>query len=360
MKPAYARLIRLLRSIHKWAGLLLLLPLALISVSGTVLIFDQQIIQGRLPELRGEPPASFEEVARDLDQIDRLAGDLGWNLVRLPQPERPYYDIWLMSDERAYFAPGAETFADRFYALERPETFLFELHAHLLSGHSGESIVAWLGVGALALAVGGLLVWWPGRRSLKARHLAPKDARPRTMLRLHSAVMAVTAPAALLLIISGVLTAFPGTAERALGAVFGGPVQSSWPAPRPYPETRDWRAVLQVADTAFPDDDMVMLFKPAPGEDGIIWLRTRREAEWHPNGRSEIYIDPQTVTLLGVKDATAHGAGMRAALGAYPVHAVRGGGAWLTPLGVIGGLALIIGPAAALIAFVRRKRKQPA
>ncbi len=360
MADARKPLLRWLRRLHLWFGVAVMLPLLAIIISGTALVLDQQMIELRAPELFAHAGAqTVAENGRDLAMIDTLSGDLGWNLVRLPQNDRPYYDVWLMSDERAYFAPGADSFADRFFWYERPETVLFEIHAHLVAGDFGETLVGIIGIAAFGLVLAGVVIWWPGRHGFTRHRLVPARCDRRTLLRAHGAWGAVLALPFGALVLTGVATAFPDQTLAVLGAVAGSgtPARADIGVPD-FPDSRpDWEGVLAAADAAFDDDSIVFVFAPAPGEDGAIYMRTRRASEWHPNGRSEIYVDAASAELLAYRDLTAADGGVQMANALFPIHATRGGAWWLAPIAFITGLltiALMVFSSAAFLARYRR------
>ncbi|MEO0881364.1 MAG: PepSY-associated TM helix domain-containing protein [Pseudomonadota bacterium] len=356
-KPPAKPLLRWARRLHMWTGIVIVLPLFAIIVSGTVLVVDQQIIGLRAPELfKTKLPMSLEAKGDDLATIDRLAGEVGWNLTRLPQVDRPYYDVWLMDDRRAYLVPGADTFSDVFHWHQRPETFFFELHAHLVSGDFGETLVGVIGIAAFAIVIGGIFIWWPSRRGWSLQRLKLKGPDRRTLLRAHGAWGALLAVPLGFLFFTGIGTAFPDQTRSVLGSIAGGgaPARTDVGVPA-FPDNRpDWAAVLAVAEAAFDDDSIVFLFTPAPGEDGAIYMRTRRAKEWHPNGRSEIYIDAAKGELLAKRDLTQADPGLQVANGFYPTHATRGGAWWLAPLALTTGLAAIALLWAALSALTKR------
>ncbi|MEL7541271.1 MAG: PepSY-associated TM helix domain-containing protein [Pseudomonadota bacterium] len=352
--------LRFLRTAHLWAGIVILLPLLLIVLSGVLLIFDNQMVGVRVPELfANEREIPIEAQAADMITIDALAGEVGWNLVRLPQPDRPYYDIWLMTDERAYFAPGADAFSDRFYWFERPETITFEVHAHLVAGGIGEILVGYVGLAAFIMLVTGLVIWWPGRHSFSLQRLKPNTQSRRSLLRNHAAFGVVLSAPLMFLIGTGVMTAFPDQTKAVLASLAGGDApQIDDPGVRDFPEERpDWQAVLEAIHSAFDADQPVFVFTPAPGQDGAIYVRTRQEGEWHPNGRSEIYVDAGTAELIAVRDMNEADAGLRAANAMFPLHATRGGAWWLAPFAFVTGLAGLVMLWASGFAYLRRWRK---
>ncbi|MEM6554318.1 MAG: PepSY-associated TM helix domain-containing protein [Pseudomonadota bacterium] len=352
--------LRLLRTAHLWAGTVILLPLILIVLSGLLLIFDNRMVQLRAPELfaNGED-IPLEAQARDMAKIDTLAGDVGWNLVRLPQEDRPFYDVWLMTDERAYFAPGAEVFSDRFFWYERPETIAFEVHAHLVAGEMGELIVGYIGLAAFIMLLTGLMIWWPGRHGFSLARLKPNAGSRRTLLRNHAAIGVVLATPLIFLFGTGVMTAFPDQTKAILSSIAGGDApQIEDPGVPDFPEERpDWQDILGTIHAAFEADQPVFVFTPAPGQDGAIYVRTRQDGEWHPNGRSEIYVDASTAELIAVRDLNDADAGLRISNAMFPLHATRGGAWWLAPLAFVTGLAGLIMLWASGFAYLKRWRK---
>lgn len=352
--------LRLLRLAHLWAGVVILLPLFMIILSGVLLIFDNRMVEVRAPELfASSHEIGLEAQAADLRKIDELSGDIGWNLVRLPQDDRPFYDVWLMTDERAYFAPGADAFSDRFFWYQRPETIVFEVHAHLVAGNIGQLIVGYVGLAAFVMLFSGVMIWWPGRRSFSLDRLKPSLQSRRALLRNHAALGIVAALPLFFLFGTGVMTAFPNQTKAALGATAGADApRIEDPGVPPFPSDRpDWDAVLETVHSAFPDDQPVFLFTPPPGEDGAIYLRTRQAGEWHPNGRSEIYVDASSAALLAVRDMNTADPGLRAANAMFPLHATRGGAWWLAPIAFVSGIAGLIMLWASAFGFLSRYRK---
>jgi uncharacterized iron-regulated membrane protein len=58
----------------------------------------------------------------------------------------------------------------------------------------------------------------------------------------------------------------------------------------------------------------------------VVAIRARANGEWHPNGRSLVFVDGADGQLLGRHDATAQRAGARASEAIYPLHIGAVGG----------------------------------
>lgn len=352
----------LLRKLHLWTGVALIVPMLAIAISGVLLLYTESIVALRLPSLGGAAvPETAADIAADMRTIDGLSSQKGWNLVRLPEPARPYYDVWLIDDTRAYLRPGATRFADEFSPLARPETLLYELHAHLLAGEIGEQVVAWLGVLLLLNTVVGVWLWLPRWRATRPSLLSPWPISRGRLLRSHSTWSALFILPVLLLVTTGVMTAFPDQTGRLMVQLFGGDKPQHAIDDIAFTQQRpDWQRVIESAQSAFQDDQLIYLFTPMPGVDGPIFMRTRRSAEWHPNGRSEIYIDPVSAEVIATTDAMAIGRGYRIAYSIFPLHAAAGGVRNLVPISTAGGVALVVLMSLSALAFLRRRRDRSA
>ncbi len=150
-----------------------------------------------------------------------LSADAGWDVIRLPQPGWPIYHLWLKSGEQAYFLPGADSFLDRFLPLQRPESFLYELHAHLLAGKSGKELVRVLSVVLLVMATLGLFLWWPYRSRFRVADALPRRAIRMHLTRSHMTLAILVAPFLFFTLAVAWAMAYPDAARAALGGVFG-------------------------------------------------------------------------------------------------------------------------------------------
>jgi uncharacterized iron-regulated membrane protein len=345
----------ILRLTHLVLGLSVLLPAAALAISGLLLLFEADLAKSRLPAL---PPGSAARPpflhAADLATIDRLAGPAGWDVVRLPGTNRPWFDVWLASGERAYLVPGASAFVDRFRPRQRIETLAFSIHTELLAGASGAGAVAWSGVTVLILVVSGYGLWLTAGCPPVLRHLRRPPRRRTAWLAAHGSL----GVAAGLPLIAGVLTgaavAFPDTTRQLLEVP-----EQEFPVPAGSLRAAvlDWRGIVASADATFPDDIPTYVFAPRPGTQGVIRVRTRRPGEWDPAGLSHILVDPASATVVGERDGRPAGTRGRVQAALYPVHSAQGTARPSLPLAIAGGLALLGGAILAAGAFALRLRR---
>lgn len=158
--------------IHLWAGLVLGIYMALMSLTGAVLVFAEEIETALHPEL-------FRVASKNQAPVSRLIRS-----AQASYPDRTITAFYTPSGNRqtavAYMRKGDEIL----YAYIDPATaqvlgattpstsfirFLREFHFNLFSGRSGRAVN---GAGALALAalaVTGIILWWPGVRCWRKR-----------------------------------------------------------------------------------------------------------------------------------------------------------------------------------------------
>ena len=348
-----------LRRLHRWIGLVLAVPAVAIAATGTALVFHDSITLARLGPLLPAPSnvARVPEPARDLAVIEQLTGPDGWRTIKLPTPELPLYRVWLASGEHAYFIRGDDAFIDRFAPGTRIESALFEIHTELLAGPVGEWLVGGIAILLLALLLVGLAAWWPARSALRLRHFIPTSTTPRQLLRSHSAWGTVAILCVALSVATGAMLVFSQATLAVLTWLM--PDEATGPSPPPtavHAMPIDWSAVIEGAERVFEDDRLVFVIA-AQSPDAYLSIRTRRAAEWHPNGRSQLSIHPASGAVVAVRDATAAGPAEQLFHKIYPIHVARGTAAPLKPLTTVAGLVLTALAVTGIAAWFGRRRR---
>lgn len=273
-----------LQQIHLWVGLILLLPLVMMGITGAVLVYAHDIehLLGQ-----GEPhattrgdwrsPVELIEAARAANrEAGRIPIAVRWPsevgepaAVRLSRPgmagERPQFrggDRPPQGQEgrgqqggsqqaagqqgggqqggaaqgrvpvQSPFAGSLQILVDP-VSLQILETqqamtgwvrFFHDLHGHLfIAGGLGRELVGWLGVALLFLGCSGLYLWWPRPGQWKAAFMVRRKARGVRLNReLHGAVGIWSLVLFMLVNFTGVYLAFPQQISAAVGAVWPG------------------------------------------------------------------------------------------------------------------------------------------
>lgn len=343
-----------LRQVHAWSGVALCLVLAVLGLSGALLVFKQDYVRLVVPEARTTHDASAMAMGRALEAIEARYGAEGLRYVTLAQEGLAVHQVGFADGGGAYVDQAGGEIA-RWPRNGRAEEWLFDLHHHLLGGDTGEIIAGLAGLFAALMVVSGLIIWAPAARSFAWR-VWPSSAARRDLLGQHRDL--------------GVLLALPIIGVSLTGAAMVFPDQGRWlmnvltvsrPTPPPAPVAQagdvDWVAAVQGAASAFPGAAPRMAVWPN-GPDKPAALRLRRPTEWHPNGRTSVSINPATGAVIGAVDAERLTPGERAFNAVYPLHAAKVGGRVWDVMAALTGIGLAVLSVVGAFAFLRRPRRR--
>jgi uncharacterized iron-regulated membrane protein len=256
-----------LQQLHLWVGLILLLPLVMMGITGAVLVYAHDIehLLGQ-----GDPPVKtageWQSAAKLIDAAKAANSEPGripiavrWPIevgepaaVRLSRPgmanERPQFRGGQQGGQQGGQATGAPAqgrvptqspFAGSLQILIDPVSlqvlqtqqamtgwvrFFHDLHGHIfIPGGVGREIVGWLGVAMLVLGCSGLYLWWPKPGQWKAAFQVRRKAKGLRLNReLHGAVGIWSLVIFMLVNFTGVYLAFPQQLSAAVNTVWPG------------------------------------------------------------------------------------------------------------------------------------------
>ena len=349
---------KLLDLIHRWTGGIFGLVLAIMGLTGTILVHEESwLMLPHVSDARIADPAVIGAATEKLLAAEPKAQSIlyasdrfGLHQLRLPKGGGAYAD-------------QAGNIVTRWQSQwERPELWIFDLHHHLFSGDVGETIIGVAGLAAILFVVTGAILWWRTRRTFKFRLWPKRLSRPAIMMQ-HRDFGIVMAPLLLLSATTGTMMIFKPFAAIVI-APFGAPgaaLAANAPAKvksGPLAAHPDWRAIVAAAHARFPDAQIRILALPRkPGYP--IAIRMKRAAEWLPNGRSTLAFDAADGRLLAVKDALALPQGTQIFNGAYPLHAAKVGGlAWRLVMTVSGLAMMLLGSLTVWTFWFRRPRQK--
>ena len=258
-----------LQQVHLWIGLILLLPLVMMGITGAVLVYAHDIEhllgQGE-PEVR--TTGEWQSAARLIEAAKAANNEPGrvpiavrWPIeagepaaVRLSRPgmagERPQFRGGQQAGPPGGAAPQPgqpaqgrvptqSPFAGSLQILIDPVSlqvlqtqqamtgwvrFFHDLHGHIfIPGGLGREIVGWLGVAMLVLGCSGLYLWWPRSGQWKQAFLVRRKAKGLRLNReLHGAVGIWSLVIFMLVNFTGVYLAFPQQISAAVNLVSPG------------------------------------------------------------------------------------------------------------------------------------------
>jgi uncharacterized iron-regulated membrane protein len=347
---------RLLATLHRWAGGLIGLALALIGLSGTLLVWEDTWIG--LPYADAPAQVSPAALARTMEAATASGG---LSRITFAGPEIGLHQAIYNDGSGAYFGPQAQEVARWSSEWGRPELWLFDFHHHLFTGETGETITGVLGLVGLLFVISGTILWWRTRKTFQLRAWPARMTRP-AIIRHHRDLGIVAAPLLLVSMATGVLMLFEPLAQAAFAP--WGSLKSAEAPELPQagavgPET-DWHAIFAAAQARFPAAEPRRLQLPnKPGEP--VTLRMRQPFEWTPNGRTYLRFDPVAARLLSVEDPALGNGAKAAQEKLYPIHSAKVGG-WAWKLAITcSGLALtLLGSLSVWSFWFRRNKTRPA
>jgi uncharacterized iron-regulated membrane protein len=368
--PAAARwpLRRILHTVHLWIGLLLGVPLVLIGITGSVLVFEDE-----LRALSDAPQATAGPVQAPsaiLAAAQAMLPDAKPTLIVLPDKPGAMASVRFAVPGRPP-GPGGQQVRDDPVSLDAAPPHAanrdwlrqaFNLHAQLfVPGRDGRKLVGWFGVAMVALGMSGLVMWWPRRGRFAAAFTVDRTARgPRLLRQIHGAIGAWCWLVFMTVSVSSVYLAFPQTIGDAVRTVLPG---------------RDLRAppprVAPVADAAPLGIDGALAAARAaiPGTARMIAPPQRPDQPYrialappgHRAGTPMViaFVDPWTGRIVETRDPSDYTAGEALLAWQHAVHAGDWGGWPWRALVFASGLlpAAFVGTGAALWITRRRARR---
>ncbi|MBB5709810.1 PepSY-associated TM helix domain-containing protein [Sphingomonas xinjiangensis] len=341
------------RQFHLWLGLTLGGLFALISLTGSALVFYVEIDAALHPQV--QVPASPHAPAPNPRALDR-ALQTGRGRWHDPAGKWSFEVHGAHGTIPARYYPSAEHghharrmmvwFSADGARVLRAEpwggylmTWLYELHMHLLAGETGRAVVGWSGVAMLLLLVSGIAVWWPRGSWRKALAFKRGAAPLRRVRDLHKLFGLWSAALLFVLVATGVLLALPQVKTQLLAWTVAAP--DPLPSPTSLPSGRAQVSVSQAiaaAHRALPAGRLAFVDVPARGPDPI---RVRMQVPGDPHARfpsSFVFVDSHSGTVLAVHDTRRSNAGTTAAKWIRVLHDGSVGGTATRILAIVLGL----------------------
>lgn len=350
--------LRWVDALHRWTGGLLGLLLAMIGLSGAMLLHKDAYLRLTLPhaaEARIADPTALGAATQ------RLFDSAGAPTTIVFATDRLGLDKLSYADRSGAYADQAGHIVARWSApTERPELWLIELHRFLFSGKTGETVVGSAGLAGIGFVLTGILLWWRTRRTFRFRLLPKRMSRP-AIVTWHRDLGIVVAPLLLLSMVSGAIMVFPSVADFVLRPLArSGEIAASFAPPKLKGGVLDrvaldWPAMVAEARHRFPDAELRVISLPRkPGD--LVSFRLRQTDEWDINGRTLLWFDPADGHVVAARDALAQGPGPRAWDAVRPLHTAWVGGLGWRLVMTLSGLSLALLGSLAVWTFWFRRR----
>ncbi len=368
---SFAAVRRLMFQIHMWVGLVLGLLLALLGLSGSILVYDDAIAALLAPV----PRASAQGAELPLDKIVEAArGVAGRGAVQIALAREAGDPVSVrVTRPRTGERSGAQSvppgpraatqiFVDpvsgrvlgsRKAQLPPILAFSHQLHGNFLMGREGRQFVGWLGVAMLTLGVTGLVLWWPKRGQWKYAFLVRRTAKG---LRFHRELHAATGiwifMVFMIVSFSGVVIAFPNTFGLAGGGQAGGGVTFNL---REGPEIAPLAGAtaigadqaLAMARNAIPDAEPTSISLPLRPDRTIMVNMLA-----HGAVGAAVYIDPWRAQVVAKRDPSENILAWQ-----RPLHQGAGLGAIWKALVFLSGLVPALFVVTGVIMWLKKRKR---
>ncbi len=370
-------------SVHLWLGLLLGFFLAVFGITGSILVFYEEIDNVLNADLRiVQAPKQGETAYRSLAEIQSVAvaampsqATLGF--VDYPAEARSSYkfgfvipaavadqkDIW-----QVHVNPYTAQVLGKHLIKKAGDIFpralipfVFQLHFALLAGETGGIIVGIMGVILLFSVLTGLIVWWPltgnWRRVLSIK---PHASAERFNHDLHQASGFYTFPILFVVLLSGVYMNLPDpfmALVKQLSPGTQGFMESPHSLPAESKKPIGLAQALSIVQSRYPEGRIDWLNNP-DGETGVY----RISISDVPNlsrfwSERQVTVDQYNGTILKVQDpGTRNTAGQTFIEWQWPLHSGRAFGWTGRILVFLTGLACPILFVTGVIRWLQKRR----
>jgi uncharacterized iron-regulated membrane protein len=363
---------KLLRRLHLCIGGILGIPLIIIGLTGSILVFNDEL-QSWLDPL---PRAQTDGTPHALVDIIAAAGKSAPEGYRasliFPPSEAGVPAEVRFSDPKRPGPGGVQIFVDpaslNVLAVKRPgESLLrqfFLLHANFLTqDRSGRGVVGWFGVAMCVLGASGLILWWP-RRNWRAAFTVDRNARGPVLLRqIHGAVGIWSLIVFMIVSFSGVWLAFPQTFNGLASSWLGARDLRPGPAgavvkPVAGATALDADGVAALAVVAAPDASLRFIGLPLRPEQAYRVALTRSPGD-SPVFGITLLVDPWVQRIIERRDPRGYSFAEKLVVAMHGIHEGSGfGWVWRVLVFLSGLLPALFAVSGVWMWLLKRRKRQ--
>lgn len=324
--PQAVFLRRAVFQIHLWTGVAVGLYVLMISLSGSVLVFER--------DFTNDAPDAGAEIAnaRPVVYEDLLAAVLKENptyeldSVDMRSRKRRVVSMTFKEGQRkrVFYFDGYTGGVIRkvdFDATHGTIAFLESLHNELLGGRRGAVAN---GIGGLILAllcVTGIILWWPGKRVWKRALTINWRARWRRInFDLHSSVGFWTLAVLSMWAVTGAYFIFPDAIQKPL-RLYATPAAAKTSTWKPGGKMQPLDSYVKQAVAAFPDEQLAYVYMDVLRPAGQVQVYLSRDPSVSLTLQEEIVrFDPGTATVLFVESSDRWSLTEKILMATYSIH----------------------------------------
>jgi uncharacterized iron-regulated membrane protein len=310
-RSAKSRSRRIIFQIHGYAGLLVGLMLTVVSLSGSAVVFYNEIEQATNSGVMRVSPQSNRRIS--LQEVLSIAKESHPHYkvvsIEVPSTSESVYRVVTRSSDYTQVHVFINPYTGQITGLNQLDHswlwWLLNIHIDLYAGSTG-SVLNGVGAGLLLLmCFTGIIIWWPGRMNLRRGFTIKSGVGwKRLNYDLHRVAGVISMALLACIALTGLYFVFPDGFRRAIERMTMSP-------PRPSPPSSTSQEISKVvsldelaqrAQTAVPEGELLSITLPS-GQTSPIIFRKKAPDEVSKFGRSRVFFDQYSGELLRVEDA---------------------------------------------------------
>ncbi len=344
---------RILFTLHLWIALIAGALLILLGVTGAILAFEEPIDHALNPGLfYVHPQGNALPASALLGSIrQNFPGKRATMLMFGKAP-----DLATVATVPGVGSVFVDPYSGRINGVRKTTKYftqtVHQLHIRLLMGDTGSRILGVAGVALLFLTLSGIYLWWPLKRVTVARG---KSWR-RFNFDLHHAAGFYSSVFLFLLSLTGVMIAFSDYTFPAMYSITHSDAADqeteSTPIPNAKPISPD--QAIATALATIPGTQLVSLMAPR-GPTGSYRVAVHFPEDRTPGGRSTVYIDQFSGSVLSFQNSRTAPAGTRLVNLNRAIHTGDIGGLPTKILACLASLAVIVQALTGVVMWWKRR-----
>jgi len=316
--------------------------LALISLSGSILLFKNDILHAQYPQLI----AFIDKSKPKAVVLSTITTSKTYLYIMLPAANVPYYQAVDAKSDIDYWGENGTLLITRAY-LSDFISIVEQWHMNLLLDDVGHQLLGIIALLSLLLLVSGLIHWWPKNWSRRLWHVNFQISL-RSFRQWHTAMASVGFLLLLIPILTSIAMLYKQPSIKFLQFIFNDHVitkqKLSIKEIHRTIGNEQWEKWLSSASSVktIENADLTRVYLRQKSND-LVTLRYKQVDEWHQYGRNFVYLDPNTAEISKIKDTLSIGEGLRWYQRVYPIHtSYIGGNFFKTILLLVGILPTLL------------------
>ncbi|MEG4056649.1 MULTISPECIES: PepSY-associated TM helix domain-containing protein [unclassified Microcoleus] len=316
--------------LHRYIGVMVGILLAIVSLTGSSLVFWKEIDVFLNPQMfQVIPQGDRVSVQFAIDTIRSAYPHWQLNFLELPRALDSVYTARMLLNSGDFAYIYLNPYTGEVLGFQQwgrtVMSFIYNFHVSLLGGKFGETVVGICGLLLLLLSVTGIILW-PGWKKLVAGFAIRWRSVPQLInYDLHKVGGILSCVFLIAIASTGTAMIFHTQFKGVIYSLAGTPklleLTSTMVANAP-PVTAD--IILQKADLALPGKTIYITFPSKP--QGTFVVRKKLVGEIHPNGSSNVYLDRYSGEVLRVENGFTAPVASQIINLLFPVHIGAFGG----------------------------------